>query len=69
MSHGRDDRAKYKNYAPLNDSRMHSLMWIRKNDKKVRWPTKLNLDKASRRDRMKDCRFHEDHRHTTEGCR
>lgn len=68
MFRGRGDRGKCKNYTPLNDLRTHILIWIRKNDKEVRWPSKLNLNKASRRDKTKYYRFHEDHGHTTEEC-
>lgn len=32
----RDDRGKYRNYSPLNDSCTYNLMWIRKNDKEIR---------------------------------
>ncbi|KAG8633887.1 hypothetical protein MANES_18G145610v8 [Manihot esculenta] len=39
-------------------------MWMRKNNKEVRWPPKLNPEKAERRDMTKYCHFHEDHRHT-----
>lgn len=44
-------------------------MWIRKNNKEVRWLTKLNLNKANMQNRTKYCRFHEDHRHTIGKCR
>lgn len=40
-------------------------MWIRKNDKEIRWPPKLNPKKAEKRDRTKYCRFYKDHGHTT----
>lgn len=45
------------------------LIWIKKNDKDVRWAPKLNLDKASKQDRTKYRYFHEDYGHTTEECR
>lgn len=69
MSHGRDDWGKFRNYTPLNDSRTNILMLIRKNNKEVRWPIKLNPDKTSKQDRTKYYRLHEDHGHTTEECR
>lgn len=48
---------------------MHILMWIKKNDKKDKWPAKLNPDKARRQEKIKYYYFHNDHRHTAEECR
>lgn len=69
VSPRRDDLSKYKNSTPLNDSRIRIPIWIRKNDKEVRRPTKLNPEKAKRQDRSKYNHFHEAHSHTIEECR
>lgn len=66
MSCGRDNQGKFRNYTLLNNSRTHVLVWIKKSDKEVRWPTELNSNKASKQDRTKYYRFCEDHGHTIE---
>ncbi|XP_021603866.1 uncharacterized protein LOC110608890 [Manihot esculenta] len=68
ISRRRNDQNKYKNYTPLNDSRICILMWIRKKDIEIRWLSKLNLEKAEKRDRTKYFRFHKDCGHTIEEC-
>ena len=48
VSRRRDDQHKYKNYTSLDNSRTCILMCIRKNMKEVRWPPKLNPERAKR---------------------
>lgn len=53
VSHGRDDQDKFRNYTPLNDSRTHILIYMRKNDNEIKWLTKLKPDKASKQGKTK----------------
>ncbi|XP_059441740.1 uncharacterized protein LOC132174044 [Corylus avellana] len=58
----REDRR----FTPLNAGVNEVFMEIRR-DPTFRWPSKLRGD-SRKRDRMKFCEYHNDHRHLTEDC-
>lgn len=39
-------------------------MWIQKNVESIKYPKRLNPDKAEKRDKSKFCRFYDDYGHT-----
>lgn len=44
-------------------------MWIQKNRVFIKYPIRLNLDKANKRDKCKFYQFHDDYSYTTDECR
>lgn len=43
-------------------------MWIQKIGEPIKYPERMNFDRAKERDKSKLCRFHNDHGHTTDEC-
>lgn len=59
----RRDFQKKGNASRQRNGEIRTLMWIQENGESIKYPKKLNPDRAEKRDKSKFCRFYDDYGH------